>query len=388
MRTLITNIGELTTNTSRGSATPHGVVHDAAVLLDHGLIAWVGAADEAPDADDIVDAAGRAVIPGFVDSHSHLVFGGDRAAEFEARMAGEKYAAGGIRSTVAATRAATDDELRARLRGLLDEMHAQGTTTVEIKSGYGLDVETEERLVRLASEVTSEVTFLGAHVVPAEYVDDPDGYVDLVTGPMLEACAPHAKWIDVFCETGAFTAEQSRRVLEAGIARGLAPRLHASQLGPGTGVLLAVELGAASIDHGTYLTDADIEALAGSDTVLTLLPGVEFSTRQPYPDARRLIDAGITVALACDTNPGSSFTSSMAFCIAVAVRDMGMTPAEAVWAATAGGARALRRDDIGVIAPGRRADLVLLKAPTRIHLAYRPGVPLVERVWKDGVQVA
>jgi imidazolonepropionase len=388
MRTLITNIGELTTNTSRGSATPHGVVHDAAVLLDHGLIAWVGAADEAPDADDNVDAAGRAVIPGFVDSHSHLVFGGDRAAEFEARMAGQKYAAGGIRSTVAATRAATDDELRARLRGLLDEMHAQGTTTVEIKSGYGLDVETEERLVRLAAEVTSEVTFLGAHVVPAEYVDDPDGYVDLVTGPMLEACAPHAKWIDVFCETGAFTAEQSRRVLEAGISRGLAPRLHASQLGPGTGVLLAVELGAASIDHGTYLTEADIEALAGSDTVLTLLPGVEFSTRQPYPDARRLIDAGITVALACDTNPGSSFTSSMAFCIAVAVRDMGMTPAEAVWAATAGGARALRRDDIGVIAPGRRADLVLLKAPTRVHLAYRPGVPLVERVWKDGVQVA
>jgi len=388
MRTLITNIGELTTNTSMGSATPHVVVHDAAVLLDHGLIAWVGAADEAPDADDIVDAAGRAVIPGFVDSHSHLVFGGDRAAEFEARMAGQKYAAGGIRSTVAATRAATDDELRARLRGLLDEMHAQGTTTVEIKSGYGLDVETEERLVRLAAEVTSEVTFLGAHVVPAEYADDPDGYVDLVTGSMLEACAPHAKWIDVFCETGAFTAEQSRRVLEAGISRGLAPRLHASQLGPGTGVLLAVELGAASIDHGTYLTDADIEALAGSDTVLTLLPGVEFSTRQPYPDARRLIDAGITVALACDTNPGSSFTSSMAFCIAVAVRDMGMTPAEAVWAATAGGARALRRDDIGVIAPGRRADLVLLKAPTRIHLAYRPGVPLVERVWKDGVQVA
>ncbi|MBW8761065.1 MAG: imidazolonepropionase [Microbacterium sp.] len=381
MRTLITNIGELTTNEGP-------VLRDAAVLLEEGLISWVGGADEAPDADAIVDADGRAVIPGFVDSHSHLVFAGDRAAEFEARMAGQKYAAGGIRSTVAATRAATDDELRARLRGFIDEMHAQGTTTVEIKSGYGLDVETEERLVRLAAEVTPEVTFLGAHVVPVEYVDDPDGYVDLVIGSMLEACAPHAKWIDVFCETGAFTVEQSRRVLEAGTARGLVPRVHASQLGPGAGVLLAVELGAASIDHGTYLTDADIEALAGSDTVLTLLPGVEFSTRQPYPDARRLIDAGVTVALACDTNPGSSFTSSMAFCIAVAVRDMGMTPAEAIWAATAGGARALRRDDIGVIAPGRRADLVLLKAPTRIHLAYRPGVPLVERVWKDGVQVA
>ncbi|GGM65200.1 imidazolonepropionase [Microbacterium saperdae] len=386
MTTLITNIGELTTNVgSDGDLC--GTVKDAAVLIEDGRIAWVGAAADAPSADDVVDAGGGAMIPGFVDSHSHLVFGGDRAAEFEARMAGQKYAAGGIRSTVAATRAASDDELRARLRGFLDEMLAQGTTTVEIKSGYGLSVVDEERLVRLAAEVTPEVTFLGAHVVPAEYADRPDEYIDLVTGPMLDACAPHSRWIDVFCETGAFTVPQSRRVLEAGIARGLAPRVHASQLGPGEGVQLAVELGAASIDHGTYLTDDDIAALAASDTVLTLLPGVEFSTRQPYPDARRLIDAGVTVALACDTNPGSSFTSSMPFCIAIAVRDMGMTPAEAVWAATAGGARALRRDDVGVIAPGARADLALLDAPTRIHLAYRPGVPLVRAVWKDGVAV-
>ncbi|MBW1638197.1 imidazolonepropionase [Microbacterium resistens] len=403
MRTLITNIGELTTNDPRraaadptgaadptAAADPTGTLHDAAVLVEDGRIRWVGTTGDAPaprEADETVDAAGRAVIPGFVDSHSHLVFGGDRAAEFEARMAGQKYAAGGIRSTVAATRAATDDELRARLRGLLDEMHAQGTTTVEVKSGYGLDVATEERLVRLAAEATEEVTFLGAHVVPAEYADDPDAYVDLVTGPMLDACAPHARWIDVFCETGAFTVAQSRRILEAGIARGLRPRLHASQLGPGDGVRLAVELGAASVDHGTFLTDDDIAALAGSDTVLTLLPGVEFSTRQPYPDARRLIDAGVTVALACDTNPGSSFTSSMPFCIAVAVRDMRMTVAEAVWAATAGGAAALRREDVGRIAPGARADLVLLDAPTRVHLAYRPGVPLVHRVWKDGLPV-
>ncbi|WP_404475382.1 imidazolonepropionase [Microbacterium aerolatum] len=384
MRTLITNIGELSTNTDAG------VVRDAAVIIENERFAWVGSADDAPP-DPAgyaeVDAEGRAVIPGFVDSHSHIVFGGDRAAEFEARMAGEKYAAGGIRSTVAATRAATDDELRARLRGFIEEMRAQGTTTVEIKSGYGLDVETEKRLVRLAAEATDEVTFLGAHVVPAEYADDPDGYVDLVTGPMLDACAPHVRWIDVFCETGAFTVEQSRRVLEAGVARGLAPRVHAGQLGPGDGVRLAVELGAASVDHGTYLTDDDIVALAASDTVLTLLPGVEFSTRQPYPDARRLIDAGVTVALACDTNPGSSFTSSMPFCIAVAVRDMGMTPSEALWAATAGGAAALRRDDIGVIAPGARADLVLLDAPSHVHLSYRPGVPLVRAVWKDGVRV-
>jgi len=384
VNTLITNIGELTTNTDAGT------LHDAAVLIEDGRVAWAGAvADtgtipEPVEGVEVVDAAGRAVIPGFVDSHSHLVFAGDRTSEFEARMAGQKYAAGGIRSTVAATRAATDDELRTRLRGFMDEMLAQGTTTVEIKSGYGLTVADEERLVRLAAEVTAEVTFLGAHVVPAEYADDPDAYVALVTGPMLEACAPHARWIDVFCETGAFTVEQSRRVLEAGIASGLIPRVHASQLGPGGGVRLAVELGAASIDHGTYLTDDDVAALAGSDTVLTLLPGVEFSTRQPYPDARRLIDAGVTVALACDTNPGSSFTSSMPFCIAIAVRDMGMTPVEALWAATAGGARALRRDDVGRISPGSRADLVLLDAPSHVHLSYRPGVPLVTRVWKDG----
>ncbi|MEX0161147.1 MULTISPECIES: imidazolonepropionase [unclassified Microbacterium] len=384
---LITNIAELTTNVGSSDGDRFGTLVDAAVLLDGERIAWVGSADDAPDADEIVDAGGRAVIPGFVDSHSHLVFGGDRAAEFEARMAGQKYAAGGIRSTVAETRASSDDQLRARLRGFVDELLAQGTTTIEIKSGYGLSVADEERLVRLAAEVTPEVTFLGAHVVPADYAGRADEYVDLVTGPMLDACAPHSKWIDVFCETGAFSVEQSRRVLDAGIAKGLMPRVHASQLGPGDGVRLAVELGAASVDHGTYLTDADIAALTGSDTVLTLLPGVEFSTRQPYPDARRLIDAGVTVAIACDTNPGSSFTSSMPFCIAIAVRDMGMTPAEAVWAATAGGALALRRDDVGVIAPGARADLVLLKAPTRIHLAYRPGVPLVEQVWKDGVAV-
>lgn len=387
MRTLITHIAELTTNVSK-QGDLCGTRYDAAVLIDGDRIAWVGDAKDAPSivaaVDKTVDASGRAVIPGFVDSHSHIVFGGDRATEFEARMAGQKYAAGGIRSTVVATRAASDDELRARLRALREEMRAQGTTTVEIKSGYGLTVVDEERLVRLASEVTSEVTFLGAHVVPAEYEGRAEEYVDLVVGPMLDACAPHSRWIDVFCETGAFTVAQSKRVLEAGVAHGLLPRVHASQLGPGEGVRLAVELGAASIDHGTYLTEDDVAALAGSDTVLTLLPGVEFSTRQPYPDARRLIDAGVRVALACDTNPGSSFTSSMPFCIAVAVRDMGMSPAEAVWAATAGGAAALRRDDIGVIAPGARADLLLLEAPTRIHLAYRPGVPLVRTVWEDG----
>lgn len=383
--TLITNIGELTTNVG-ADGDPCGTVRDAAVLIDGGRIVWLGEAGSMTGAHT-VDAEGRAVLPGFVDAHTHLVFGGDRAGEFEARMAGTPYSAGGIRSTVAATRAAGDDELRRRLAGFIDEMRRQGTTTVEIKTGYGLSVDDEERLARLAAEVTDEVTFLGAHVIPPEYAGDRAGYVDLVCGPMLERCAPFARWVDVFCEDGAFTAAEARRVLEAGVARGLEPRVHGNQLAAGPGVAVAVGLGAASVDHCTYLSDTDIALLAASDTVATLLPGVEFSTRQPYPDARRLVDAGVTVALASDCNPGSSFTSSMPLMIALAVREMGLTVAEAVWAATAGGARALRRADIGGIAPGMRADLVLLDAPSRTHLAYRPGVPLVAAVWKDGRQV-
>ena len=376
---------------SRAEAKPQsrdahalGILHDAAVLIRDGRVAWVGLAGDAPAADEVIDLNGHALIPGFVDSHTHLVFGGDRVDEFEARMRGEKYAAGGIRSTVAATRAASDDELRARLAGFVTELRAQGTTTFEIKSGYGLDVATEARLVRLAREVTDEVTFLGAHVVPAEYAGQADDYVDLVVGEMLDACAPAARWIDVFCETGAFTPEQSRRVLEAGAARGLGVRVHASQLGEGPGVQLAVELNAAAVDHCTYLSDADVAALADSNTVATLLPGVEFSTKHPYPSGRRLIDAGVTVALASDCNPGSSFTSSMPFCIALAVREMGMTPAEALWAATAGGAQALRRSDVGAIMPGMRADFAEINAPSYRHLAYRPGVPLIGRVWVGG----
>lgn len=394
---LITNIGQLVTNEPGSTTMPAspaspfsqdvhrlGILTNAAVLITGGVIAWVGSATDAPAAGTVTDAEGACVIPGFVDSHSHIIFGGDRAAEFEARMSGQKYAAGGILSTVKSTRVATDDELRARTRGFIGEMLAQGTTTVEIKSGYGLSVDDEARLVRLAAEVTDEVTFLGAHVVPDEFAGRADAYVDLVVGDMLSGCAPHAKWIDVFCETGAFTVEQSRRILSAGAALGLGVRVHASQLGPGAGVRLAVELDAASVDHCTYLTEADVAALAGSNTVATLLPGVEFSTRQPYPDARRLLAAGVTVAIASDCNPGSSFTSSIPFCIAVAVRDMGMTPAEALWAATAGGSAALRRTDVGRIVVGARADLAQLTADSYVHLAYRPGVPLIRRVWKDG----
>ncbi len=378
---VITGVGELVTNDPQRDGVL-GLVSEAAVVVEHDRIVWVGPAVDAPVADTAYDAGGRALLPGFVDSHSHLVFAGDRAGEFAARMAGEPYTAGGIRSTVAATRAATDEQLTAHVGRLVAEMHRQGTTTFETKSGYGLTVRDEARSLAVARQFTEETTFLGAHVVPAG--SGPEEYIALVTGPMLAAAAPYARWIDAFCETGAFDADQARTVLRAGEAAGLRGRLHANQLGPGPGVQLACELGLVAVDHCTYLSDADVVALRDSGTVATLLPGVEFSTRQPYPDARRLLDAGVRLALASDCNPGSCFTSSMPFCIALAVREMGMTPAEALRAATAGGADALDREDVGRITVGARADLVLLDAPSHLHLAYRPGVPLVAGVWHGG----
>lgn len=369
---VVTHVGELVT---WDDDVP--IRHDAAFVVDEGRIVWSGPAADAPAADRELDVGGAAVIPGFVDSHSHLVFAGDRAPEFEARMSGTPYSAGGIRSTVAATRAASDTVLEANLVRLVDEMRRQGTTTVEIKSGYGLTVADEARSLEIAGRHTPETTFLGAHVVP-DGIGVAD-YVDLVTGPMLAACAPHARWIDVFCEDGAFGADETRTVLAAGRAAGLLPRIHANQLGHGPGVRIACEVGAAAADHCTFLTDADVDDLASSAVVAGLLPGVEFSTRQPYPDARRLLDAGVTVSLATDCNPGSSFTSSMPFCVAVAVREMGMTPTEALHAATAGGAASLLRDDVGHLRVGARADFAVLDAPTFVHLAYRPGVPLVSQ---------
>ncbi|WP_328990107.1 imidazolonepropionase [Kribbella sp. NBC_01245] len=380
---LLTGIGSLVTN-DPAHGTAIGEIRDAAVVIEGGKFAWVGPRRDAPAADSGVDLSGRAVIPGFVDSHSHLVFAGDRAEEFAARMTGEPYSAGGIRTTVAATRQATDEQLTANVARLVNEMRRQGTTTIEIKSGYGLTVDDEARGLALARGFTDETTYLGAHVVPPEYADDPAGYVELVTGPMLEAAAPHAKWVDVFVERGAFDADQARAILTAGRAKGLEPRVHANQLGEGPGVQLACELGAAAADHCTHLTDADVDALASSGVVAGLLPAVEFSTRSPYPDARKLIDAGVTVALASDCNPGSCYSSSIPLCIALAVREMRMTPAEAVWSATAGGAASLRRDDIGRIAVGYRADLAVLDAPSYLHLAYRPGVPLVAQTWVAG----
>jgi imidazolonepropionase len=376
---LVDNIGELTTH------GPLGTITGAALAIDGGRIAWVGPASRAPAADRRVDAGGRAVIPGFVDSHAHLVFAGDRAAEFAARMAGAPYTGGGIRTTVAATRAATDDQLRANLARLVGEARRQGTTTIEVKSGYGLTVHDEARALRLAAEFTTETTYLGAHVVPED--QRPEDYARLVRGAMLDAARPHSRWIDVFCERGAFDPDQAREILRAGIAAGLGARIHANQLTAGQGVRIAVELGAASADHCTHLSTADIDALAGSGTVATLLPGADFSTRSPYPEARALLAAGVTVALATDCNPGSSYTSSMPLCIALAVREMRMTPAEALWAATAGGARSLRRDDIGHLGVGARADLSVLDAPSHLHLAYRPGVPLIHQVIQGGEPV-
>jgi len=382
---LVTGIGQLVTNDATlGDGSPLGTLVDAALVVEDRRVAWVGPAASAPAADTAYDVSGRAVVPGFVDSHSHRVFAGDRSEAFAARMRGRPYSAGGIRTTVAATRAASDEQLAANVARHVGEMRRQGTTTVEIKSGYGLTVVDEARSLALARQATDETTFLGAHVVPPEYADDPAGYVDLVTGPMLEACAPHAKWVDVFCEKGAFDEDQARAVLAAGAAAGLSGRLHANQLGHGPGVQLACELGLVAVDHCTYLSDADISALASSGTVSTLLPGVEFSTRSPYPDGRRLLDAGCHVAIATDCNPGSSYTSSMPLCVALAVREMRMSPAEALWAATRGGAAALGRDDVGHLGVGAAADLAVLDAPSYVHLAYRPGVPLVREVLVGG----
>jgi imidazolonepropionase len=359
-----------------------GLVREAALVIEDGRVASIERAGAI--GDERIDAGGRCVIPGFVDSHTHLVFAGDRAEEFAARMAGRPYAASGIRITTAATREASEEELRALARARRAEALRAGITHLEIKSGYGLEREAERRSCAVAAGLTDDVTFLGAHALPPEYDGRGDEYIALVCGEMLDACRPYARWIDVFCEEGAFDAEQSRAVLEAGRAAGLGLRVHGNQLGFGPGAALAVEMGAASVDHCTYLSDEDIGALAASETVATFLPATDFSTRQPYPDARRAIDAGVEVAIATNCNPGSSYTTSMAFCIALAVRDMGMTPEEALLAATRGGARALRREDVGRLAPGASADVAVLDAPSYAHLVYRPGVPLVAKTMVGG----
>ncbi|MDQ0120333.1 imidazolonepropionase [Pseudarthrobacter defluvii] len=401
MSTLITNIAELMTQDLE-----HRVLKDAAVVVEGERISWIGAAADAPAADDAVDAGGRAMLPGWVDSHSHLLFAGDRTAEFEARMAGEAYAAGGIAVTMNATRATSDFDLTRLAMGRVAEAVSQGTTYLETKTGYGLDVEHEARSARIASTIADQVTYLGAHLVPAG--QDPEAYTDLVCGPMLAAVRPYVQWADVFCEEGAFNAEQSRRVLVACRDAGLGLRVHGNQLGEGPGVQLAVELGAASVDHVNYLAAQDVKALAASwsgwdpavgtgerGTVATCLPACDLSTRQPLAPARELLDAGVQVALASNCNPGTSYTSSMAFCVTTAVLQMRLSVHEAVRAATYGGALALHKEAgrdadgeraVGSIAVGHRADLHLLNAPSATHLAYRPGMPLTYAVWRAGTR--
>jgi imidazolonepropionase len=379
---VIDRIGQLVTADPSIGEGQLGIGRDAALVVEGGRIEAIES--EGAAADDRIDAEGRCVIPGFVDSHTHLVFAGDRAEEFAARMAGRDYEAGGILITTEATRTAGAAKLHALTLARFEEARRAGITHLEIKSGYGLEVETERRCCELAAEFTDDVTFLGAHVLPLEYAERMDDYVSLVCGEMLTACAPYCRWIDVFCERGAFDREHSRAVLEAGRAAGLGLRVHGNQLGLGPGARLAVEVGAASVDHCTFLDDRDIEALAASSTVATFLPATEFSTRQPYPDSRRVIDAGVEVAIATNCNPGSSYTTSMPFCIALAVRDMGMTIEEALLASTRGGARALRREDIGRLTPGARADALILDAATPADFVYRPGVPLIAQVIARG----
>ena len=375
----VTGIGELVT-CDGSDPDLLGIRSKAALIVENGLIAWIGPAAGVPSADSKIDVDGRVIIPGFVDSHSHLVFAGDRSSEFVARMTGQPYDGGGIGVTVAATRTATDEELTRLLATRIEELRALGTTTVEIKSGYGLTVADEVRALQIARQFTPETTFLGAHVIPAEYAGDRAAYIDLVAGLMLRSAVPHARWVDVFCEPHsphAFDAEEARKVLTAGAEAGLGMRVHGNQLGPGPGVQLAVELGAASVDHCTYLNDADVDALAAAETtVATLLPGVEFCTRSPYPDGTRLVSAGVAIALATDCNPGTCYSSSMPWVISLAVREMSLSPAQALFAATAGSAKSLRRTDIGRLVVGNRADLTVLDAPSYLHLAYRPGVPI------------
>lgn len=388
-RTLVDNIGLLVTNDPSVDGSPLGLIQNGAFLMEDSAISWLGESSSAPrnEIPNRIDAQGRCVIPGFVDSHTHLIFAGDRSDEFRARMQGEPYAAGGINYTVEQTRKASNGQLLQSGRRLIAEANASGTTTIECKSGYGLSVDDEARSLVVAKQLTDETTFLGAHIVPVEYRENPEEYVDLVCGSMLDAARPNAKWIDVFCDKGAFTGEQTRRILKAGIARGLLPRLHANQLELGEGVQIGVELGASSVDHVSHLSDDDISLLANSKTLATLLPAAEFSTRSTYSDARRLFEAGVNVALASDCNPGSAYTTNMPFVIAIAVRDLHFSPEQAIWSATKGGAKALRREDVGHLGVNASADFSILSTSSYIHLAYRPGVPLIDEVWRNGRRI-
>lgn len=366
---LIKNIGQLITNADKNL----GIIENAALVIEENKVAWIGDNSKAPAADTSVDAKNGVVTPGFVDSHTHAVFAGDRSKDYVARMAGGKYASDGIRTTVAATRAASKAELTANTKAIIDRARKSGTTTIEIKSGYGLDVATEKKILEVAKEFTDETTFLGAHVIPEEFSGNRRGYIDLIKGEMLKTCAPFSKWIDVFCDEGAFSPDEAREILQAGIKSGLMGRIHGNQLGDTGGAALAAELQLSSIDHCTHISDQNLAKLAEAKVVAILLPGAEFFTKSPYPDAKRFFSAGVTVALATDCNPGSSFLTSMPVVMSLAIREMGFTPAQALYAATKGGAIALTRSDVGHLTLGAKADLNIWHAPSFEHIAYRMG---------------
>ena len=393
---LLRGIGQLVTNDPTRSGLL-GTLDNAAVLVSEGIIEWVGLEAELAPGDERaeIDVEGRAVVPGFVDAHTHLVFAGHRADEFGRRLRGESYeeimaAGGGIMSTVGATRASTADDLYSATTARLERMIVTGTTTIEVKSGYGLDVGTETRLLEVAARLDADLpvdiirTFLGAHSVPSEMASNREAYLDLVENEMLPACAPLARFCDVFCDTGVFTLDETRRVVEAGRRHGLVPRLHADQLAASGGAGLAAELGAASADHLDHITAEEIAAMARARTTAVLLPGVSLSMRLPFPDPRPLLEAGLTVAIATDANPGTSYVLTMPFVVTLACLEMGMSAEQAVWSATRGGALSLQLPDRGWITAGAAADLVVLDADSYLHLPYRPDSNLIYRVIKSG----
>jgi imidazolonepropionase len=390
---LLTGIGHLTTNVGAAIA-------DAVVAIDGKTVSYAGSAGSAPQSEGrtVIDCEGAAVLPGFVDAHTHVVFAGDRSAEFARRLAGVSYSeiaagGGGILSTVTATRDATEDELFALASKRIWRMIAAGTTTVEIKSGYGLDPEAELRLLKVARRlgqelpVTTKTTFLGAHSVPAEFKGKRDDYVQLVIDEMLPAAAPLADYCDVFVEEGAFDVDEGRAIFDAAAVLGLGARVHAEQLTHSGGAILAASIRAASADHLDHATPEDAQALANAGVAAVLVPGASYTLRSDQAPGPMLWDAGCTVALATDCNPGTSYFESMAPIISLGVVQTGLTTDQAIWSATRGGALSLGFDELGVVTPGAPADLVVLDAPSPDHIPYRPGTNLVRQVFSSGRSV-
>jgi imidazolonepropionase len=403
---LLTGIGQLVTADPGLGVGPLGVVERAAVAAADGTVVFAGPEASLPERSlapgcERMDAGGRAVVPGFVDAHTHLVFAGDRADEFAARLRGFGYeqalaAGGGIHRTVRETRAASGAELERATADRLVQAGISGTTTIEVKSGYGLTVDDERRslevVARLAARTPIDVvpTFLGAHLIPAEFADDRKAYIDLLEQEMLPACAPLAEFVDAFCDRGALTVAESRRVLAAGRRHGLKAKIHANELGPTGGAWLAAEQGCVSADHLLFLDHAEAAALASAGTVAVLLPGTSFLLRTGnVAPIRVLRETGVTLALGTDCNPGTCYCESMQLVIALACVHGGLTPEEALLAATSGAARAVgRADSAGRLTPGSACDLVVLHGRSYLDLAYHLGVNLAQVVVKRGQVVA